>query len=117
MADQKIIEAFHLMWDFFPEPVRLIERNRTVLAVNRIAEKSGMQLGIKCSSIPPLASHKGCKADAALSAKEYQYSKWKGGLGDVITYWLPIDGCPDYYIHLSVGLRMNYEDGRTETAL
>jgi hypothetical protein len=31
MADQKIIEAFHLMRDFFPEPVRLIERNRTVV--------------------------------------------------------------------------------------
>jgi hypothetical protein len=27
MTDQKIIEAFHLMWDFFPEPVRLIEKN------------------------------------------------------------------------------------------
>jgi hypothetical protein len=117
MSEQKIIEAFHLMWDFFPEPVRLIERNRTVLAVNKAAEKSGMQRGIKCSSIPPLASHKGCKANAALSAKEYQYSKWKGGLGDVITYWLPIDGYPDYYIHFSVGLRLDYEDNRTETAL
>jgi hypothetical protein len=114
MADQKIIEAFHLMWDFFPEPVRLIEKNRTVLAVNRVAEKSGMQLGIKCSSIPPLESHKGCKANAALSTKEYQCSKWKGKLGDVLTYWLPIDEYPDYYVHFSVGLRLDYEFCRTE---
>jgi hypothetical protein len=35
---QKVIEAFHLMWDFFPEPVGLIAKNRTVLAINRAAE-------------------------------------------------------------------------------
>jgi hypothetical protein len=24
LSDKKFIEDFHLMWDFFPEPVRLI---------------------------------------------------------------------------------------------
>jgi hypothetical protein len=55
MADQKVIEAFHLMCDSFPEPVMLIEKNRTILAINRAAEKDGRPLGIKCSSMPPLS--------------------------------------------------------------
>jgi hypothetical protein len=81
---RKVIEAFHLMWDFFPEPVRLIAKNRTVLAINRAAEKGGFQLNVKCSSMPPLEAHRKCKANAALSTKESQYVKWKGNIGDVV---------------------------------
>lgn len=32
MDEQKIIEAFHLMWDHFPEPVVLIKKNRQIYA-------------------------------------------------------------------------------------
>jgi hypothetical protein len=109
MADQKIIEAFYLTWNSFPEPVMLVERNRTILALNRAAEKEGRQIGIKCSSMPPLERHSGCKANAALSTKECQYAKWKGNFGDVITYWMPIDEYPDYFIHFSVGQKLTYE--------
>jgi hypothetical protein len=87
----------------------------TVLAVNRTAEKCGMQIGIKCYSIPPLESHRWCNANAALIAKECRYSKLKGSLGDVITYLLPVDGYPDYYIHFSVGFRIDYENGSAVT--
>jgi hypothetical protein len=108
MVEQKIIEAFYLMWNFFPEPIMPVEKNRTILAVNRAAEKDGRRLGIKCSSMPPLERHSGCKANAVLSTKEYQYAKWKGSFGDVITYRPPIDGYPDYFIHFSVGRKLNY---------
>ena len=109
MVDQKIIDAFHLMWDSFPEPVRLIEKSRTILAVNKASEKDGSQVGTTCSSKPPLEAHKICKANAALAAQEYRYIKWKGESRDVISFWLPIDGYPEYFIHFSVGYKLSYE--------
>ncbi|MDR2007035.1 MAG: hypothetical protein LBP78_07330 [Acidaminococcales bacterium] len=87
----------------------LVEKDRTILAINKVAEKEGRRLGIKCSSMPPLERHKGCKANAALSTQEYQCAKWKGVYGDVITFWLPLEEYPDCFIHFSVGQKLNYE--------
>lgn len=60
MDEQKIIEAFHLMWDHFPEPVMLIKRNRQIYAVNQKAASLGMSDQIKCSSMGDPQGHKGC---------------------------------------------------------
>lgn len=35
MVDEKVIEAFYMMWDSFPGNVRLIHKNKTVLAANK----------------------------------------------------------------------------------
>lgn len=52
MTDEQIIDAFHSMWDMFPEPVLLIKKNRDVIAINRkCAELGFLQPGMKCSSV------------------------------------------------------------------
>jgi len=37
-VDPSIIEAFDLMWGQFPEPVTLVHKHRTVLAVNEAGQ-------------------------------------------------------------------------------
>ncbi len=34
MTDEVIIQAFHAMWDKFPEPVMMIKRSREIIALN-----------------------------------------------------------------------------------
>lgn len=109
MADQSVIKAFHLMWDNFPESVMLINKDREIIASNKAGEERGRTAGIKCSSLLPATGHKGCKANEALKNHEYTYRKKKGDLGDVVSFWLPIDGYPDYLIHFSVGGTVKYE--------
>lgn len=50
MDEQKLFEAFHMMWDNFPELVMLIKKSRQIYAVNKKAESLGLREGIKCSS-------------------------------------------------------------------
>lgn len=66
MIDQDVIQAFHLMWDNFPESVMLINKEREIIASNKVGQNVGRLPGIKCSSLQPLGSHKGCKANEAL---------------------------------------------------
>ncbi len=51
MTDQEVIQAFHIMWDNFPEPVTITQRSREIIAVNKKAAELGLTAGIKCSSI------------------------------------------------------------------
>lgn len=37
MDNQNVIDAFHMMWDNFPEPVMLIQKSRHIYAVNKKA--------------------------------------------------------------------------------
>ena len=39
---QSVIEAFHLMWDEFPEPAQLHHKSRMILAVNKASAALGM---------------------------------------------------------------------------
>jgi hypothetical protein len=110
MVDKKLVEAFHLMWDNFPEPVRLIHKDRTILVLNKAGEKVGWQTGTKCSSIPPLEAHKICKANEAIKNHVYTYAETEGNLGgESVYFWIPVDGYNDYFIHFAIGRRVKYE--------
>lgn len=109
MPDEKLLEAFHLMWDFYPEAVMLIDKSRTILALNPAAEAEGRQLGSCCSLIEPLEKHKGCRAQQAWQTGAASVRKKPGKLGDIISFWLPISGYPDYLVHFSVGASQKYD--------
>ncbi|MDR1241225.1 MAG: hypothetical protein LBM00_00335 [Deltaproteobacteria bacterium] len=106
---QKITDAFHLMWDNYPESVMLIRKDRTIIAVNRAGALAGREAGTKCSTLQPLENHKGCKADECAKNHSFTYRKKKGNLGDTVSFWLPVDGYPEYIVHFSVGGSMKYE--------
>ncbi len=107
MVEQRILEAFEMMWGPFPEPVMLIHRDRTVLAVNDFARSMGVQAGIKCFSLNPEAAGarcKHCKADFALGEQRAACIERTRNGNRVITYWMPLKEEKDVYVHFGVGL-------------
>lgn len=99
MVDEKVIDAFHMMWGSFPAPVRLIHKSRKVLAVNEIATGMGMEAGVPCFSIGNPESHKACKSNEALSLNKGQRMNVEPGK---IKFWSPVRNCPDVYVHFTI---------------
>ena len=109
MEKAEVIKAFHLMWDNYPESAMLIDKKRNIIAANKIAPSTGRIEGNKCALVEPLEQHKGCLAEEAWEKGEASYRKKVGKLGDVVSFWVPIDGFPDYLVHFSVGSIKRYE--------
>ncbi len=101
MIDSKIVDAFHMMWGGFPAPVRLIHKNRKVLAVNEIAKSMGMEVGVPCFSIGNPESHKACRAIEAISSHEGQRMNVEPGK---IKFWSPVRDCSDVYVHFTISV-------------
>lgn len=95
-----IIESFHLLWDSFPERVRLIKKDRTVLAVNPASEREGFVEGVRCIDTPPKEAHAGCLANKALTDKVAQHALSVDGKR--MRYWIPVTGSDDLFIHFSI---------------
>ncbi|MDF2634250.1 MAG: hypothetical protein K0R78_1124 [Pelosinus sp.] len=106
--DAKVIEAFHMMWDNFPEAVMLIHKNREILAVNVACSKVGGVVGVKCSELGGPERHKGCLANQAIATKQTTYSKSEVGGKTIIGYWMPLTDYPDVYVHFGVGVMVDY---------
>lgn len=96
----KAIESFHMLWNSFPIRARLIQKDRTVIAVNRAAEAEGMTTGVRCIDTPPKESHAGCLANSALS--EHCGKCAMNRAGDRLRFWIPVEGFDDLFVHFSV---------------
>lgn len=99
MIDAAVVEAFHMMWGSFPAPVRLIHKNRKVLAVNEMAKSLGMDVGVPCTAVGNPQSHKYCDATKALATDTAQRM---AAPGNRIKFWCPVRNCPDVFIHFTV---------------
>lgn len=108
MIDQRIVESFHTMWGPFPEPVMLIHKDRTIIAVNELARSIGMTDGIKCHAMNPENAPDNhcqrCKANLALSTCETVCSNEQIGETALRAYWMPLKEVPDVYVHFSIGV-------------
>ncbi|MDR1019678.1 MAG: hypothetical protein LBL73_02885 [Synergistaceae bacterium] len=110
---QEVIDAFHLMWDNFPEPVSLVHRSREVVAVNK---EHYMEPGVICARTGDPGSHAGCLANEALRSGKAVVVPNHSNAEDKerLTHWIPLDGCPDYFIHFSIRFRFE-SDNKTIT--
>lgn len=108
MFDSKVVEAFQLMWGNFPDPALLIHKNREIIALNEACRVAGYVEGTKCSSYGGPEAHKHCLANRALETQQPAFVKRKKGERDIITYWLPLDGYPDLFVHFIIGARIDY---------
>ena len=110
-ADEKLIEAFHLMFDHYPEPVQLAHKSKRIMALNPASRTIGREVGMICAQHGTPEAHKGCLAVQAV--KEGQ-AKWRtaepAGPGgrQAVVFWLPVTGFPDFYIHFSAGMSKDY---------
>ncbi len=102
MDEQKLIEAFNMMWGKYPEQVRLIRKDFTIIAGNEAYLKFGGPVGSRCNTGDP-AMHKGCRAAEALKAKEARsvVHDFPGVYTESL--WVPVSGAEDYYIHFTNG--------------
>lgn len=98
---EELIQAFHLTWNAFPGPARLINKENYVLAVNHAAESAGLSEGQICAKIGTSDSHKGCRKALALSSHTAQVDR---PISEKIRAWIPIDGYPEVVVHFSVML-------------
>jgi len=106
MLDQKILNAFQTMWGPFPEPVMLIQKDRTILAVNDLARSVGTPTGVKCFSLNPEArttTCKQCKANLALHEERTVCTEETQNGKRIIGYWMPLKEEKDVYVHFGVG--------------
>ena len=107
---EKLIADFHLCWDHFPGPARLIDRSNTILAANEAAARAGFKAGLTCSRVGTPESHRGCRKWKALQEKEPQIDRPSENR---IREWLPVDGFPDIVIHFSLTLPAVNESSET----
>lgn len=98
---EELIQAFHLTWDTFPGPARLIDKENHVLAVNHAAEAAGLTEGQICVKIGTPESHRGCRKAMALSTHTAQVDR---PIPEKIRAWIPIEGYPEVVVHFSVML-------------
>ncbi|EGW36952.1 hypothetical protein [Desulfosporosinus sp. OT] len=108
MTEQKIredqlITAFEMMWGKYHEPVRLIRRDFTIIAVNKACEAVGGVPGVKCNATSP-ELHKGCQAMEALKTNELKIVNSDRDGIHWTTFWIPVSGIPNYYLHFTNGL-------------
>lgn len=106
MLNQQTLDAFEQMWGPFPEPVMLIQKDRTILAANELARTAGFSTGVKCFSLNPEAvTHacKNCKANLALREHHPICTEQTENGQRVVGYWVPLKDEPDVYVHLGIG--------------
>lgn len=109
MSEKEIIQAFHLMWGNFPEPVMITQKSREIIAVNKKAEELGLTVGIKCSSVGKPENHKGCRCNEAVETGEVICCTYEGIFGKAYGFWIPIPEKPEWIIHFGVGATFEYK--------
>jgi len=103
-----LIQAFLATWELFPEPVSLLDRSRTILAINALGRRFGMSIGDKCFSLNPEAhgaSCRTCRANEALDRREAVIKPDLFRGQDIQAYWVPLPGHDDCYIHFAIGVK------------
>ena len=103
ISEEEIIRAFHMMWDNYPEQVRLIDRSFRVVAGNPSYIAGGGQAEVKCNVGDP-ELHRKCQAIAALSSGETRIVTNEIAGMEFEAYWVPVEGAPDYFVHFNNGL-------------
>ncbi len=107
--EKKLADAFEMMWGKYPDVARLIRRGFNVVAANDVCKSfahmvPGYNAGVKCNGGDP-ADHRGCRAMLALKSNEAQcYVEEREGM-KITSYWLPIAGEADYFVHFSTGCK------------
>lgn len=107
MVEQRILDSFQTMWGPFPEPVMLIHKTRTILAVNDYARAVGIPAGTKCSGLDPQLGNgehcSRCQADLAFKTGETVCTEESVAGKTIIGYWMPLKDVPDVYVHFGIG--------------
>lgn len=94
---------FHLFWDNYPAAVILAYKDRTIVEINKVARERGYPVGVRCISMGEKKHHAICKLHIALAeqaaVRDVSYVDFLGQVVD--TYWIPLAGAEDFYVHFA----------------
>ena len=114
--EKSLSEAFHLMYDGLPEPVQLCHKTYRVVAVNPAGAAFGRVPGQVCAQGCP-----GLKAGLCRQAQmrkagvtTWRYTEKTENTPRMTTFWIPVAGNPDYYVHFGIGVTIDYAARPTE---
>ncbi|SEI78683.1 hypothetical protein SAMN05660742_10145 [Propionispira arboris] len=96
------------MWGSFPEPVTLVHKSRTVVAINE-ACRGMREVGMNCAKQGTPEAHRGCLANQALKSGKATYVKGEYAGRKMVSYWLPLNGYPELFVHFGVGITIDYD--------
>ncbi len=102
---EDICKSFRLMWDGFPHPVLLIQKNRNILDANESARAIGVPLGVRCRDISPYPDKckNYCQADSALDSGKTKKIMVRQDNKMAATYWIPFNSVANgLYLHFTV---------------
>ena len=115
-TEATLSEAFHLMYDGLPEPVQLCHKTYRVVAVNPACERYGRKPGVVCAQGCP-----GLKAGLCRQAQmrkagttTWLYTEKTETTPRMTTFWIPVAGYPDYYVHFGIGVTIDFAARPTE---
>lgn len=103
ITEEELERAFHLMWENYPEPVRLIHRSFRVVAGNAAYLRTGGETGVQCNVGDP-SFHRGCQAMNCLKLREARMVSTKVEGVPWTSYWIPVADTEDYFIHFTDGI-------------
>lgn len=108
-ANEDICKSFRFMWDSFPHPVLLVQKNRTIIDANEKARRLGVIAGVRCRDISPNPSKckKSCMADQAISTGNSQRIIHQEKDNLYATYWVPLHSVESgLYLHFVMDVPM-----------
>jgi len=102
----ELSKNFHLFWDNYPFPVMLVRKDRTIVALNKVATALGCVPGTRCVDIGKKEDHCGCLANQALKEQEAKrVVAYQASYNMVLdSYWIPLAGVDDLYLHFSADI-------------
>ncbi len=102
--DEKLIAAFHLMYDHFPGVAHLNHKSKEIVAANPAALAFGRKEGTFCFQRRSPEEHKGCLAEETVKngLEQCVCRPPEDGRPGATVFWLPIEGYPDYFVHFAV---------------
>ncbi|MCH5351894.1 MAG: hypothetical protein J1E06_00245 [Acutalibacter sp.] len=98
---EKLISAFHTMWDAFPGMARLINQKHEILASNELAQKKGFVPGAICAQVASPQAHKGCLLAKTIQTGEAQYDQPNEHL---LRGWMPVLDHEGVVVHFSINI-------------
>ncbi len=106
-VNPETIRAFEQMWHYYPFPVFLLLKNRTIVSMNKAAKDMGIMTGMKCFQLSGSTGiHEGCLGNSALKDQAGKRSVlYVPGMKQVLdSYWLPVPGEKDMLIHFAADI-------------
>lgn len=109
--EKKVLEAFKIMWNEYPEPAMLINRGKRVMAINWACRQVGPHVGAFCHEIGGCQDiNNRCLINHCLESRKAVHIKVGNGQKQWSIHWVPIDGCPDYCVHFFAGSGQEHQN-------